>query len=61
MKQVVGGLVVETIARIRRERFIKGKTIEEIARDQRVSRTQGGPHSSTSGCASATKAGAMGI
>ena len=31
-------LVVETIARIRRERFIKGKTIKEIARDLRVSR-----------------------
>jgi hypothetical protein len=26
-------LVVETIARIRREHFIKGKTIKEIARD----------------------------
>src|SRR5437899_6337392 len=31
-------LVVETIARIRREHFIKGKTIKEIARDLRVSR-----------------------
>src|SRR5260370_28378026 len=31
-------LVVETIARIRRERFIKGKTIKEIARDLKVSR-----------------------
>jgi transposase len=31
-------LVVETIARIRRERLIKGKTIKEIARDLRVSR-----------------------
>ena len=31
-------LVVETIARIRRERFIKGKTIREIARDLKVSR-----------------------
>ena len=26
-------LIVETIARIRREHFIKGKTIKEIARD----------------------------
>src|SRR5215475_7211143 len=31
-------LTVETIGRIRRERFIKGKTIREIARDLRVSR-----------------------
>jgi transposase len=31
-------LVVETIARIRREHFVKGKTIKEIARDLRVSR-----------------------
>src|ERR1700760_2114185 len=31
-------LVVETIARIRREHFIKGKTIKEIARDLKVSR-----------------------
>jgi hypothetical protein len=28
-----GMLVVETIARIRREHFVKGKTIKEIARD----------------------------
>src|SRR5215467_9911673 len=31
-------LVVETIARIRREHFIKGKSIKEIARDLKVSR-----------------------
>ena len=31
-------LTVETIARIRREYFLKGKTIREIARDLRVSR-----------------------
>jgi predicted transcriptional regulator len=31
-------LVVETIARIRREHFIKRKTIKEIARDLKVSR-----------------------
>ena len=31
-------LVVETIARIRREHFIKGKTIKEITRDLGVSR-----------------------
>jgi transposase len=31
-------LVVETIARIRREDFITGKTIKEIARDLKVSR-----------------------
>ena len=34
-------LVVETIARIRREHFIKGKTIKEIARDLKVSRNRG--------------------
>src|SRR6202049_2086403 len=32
-------LIVETIARIRREHFLKGKTIKEIARDLKVSRT----------------------
>src|ERR687887_385926 len=31
-------LTVETIGRIRREHFIKGKTIREIARDLKVSR-----------------------
>src|SRR5213596_3013022 len=31
-------LIVETIARIRREHFLKGKTIREIARDLKVSR-----------------------
>jgi predicted transcriptional regulator len=31
-------LIVETIARIRREHFIKGKTIKEIVRDLKVSR-----------------------
>jgi transposase len=31
-------LIVETIARIRCEHFIKGKTIKEIARDLKVSR-----------------------
>src|SRR6187455_2603348 len=31
-------LTVETIGRIRREHFLKGKTIKEIARDLRVSR-----------------------
>src|ERR1700754_3429496 len=31
-------LVVETVARIRREHFLKGKTIKEIARDLKVSR-----------------------
>jgi orotate phosphoribosyltransferase-like protein len=31
-------LVVETIARIRREHFVKGKTIREIARDLKVPR-----------------------
>jgi predicted transcriptional regulator len=31
-------LIVETVARIRREHFVKGKTIREIARDLRVSR-----------------------
>ena len=39
MKQVVGNADrVETIARIRREHFIKGKTMKEIARDLKVSR-----------------------
>src|SRR5471030_1932126 len=33
-----GMLTVETIGRIRREHFLKGKTIKEIARDLRVSR-----------------------
>lgn len=31
-------LVVETIARIRREYFVKGKPIKEIVRDLKVSR-----------------------
>jgi hypothetical protein len=31
-------LVVETIARIRREFFVQGKTIKEIVRDLKVSR-----------------------
>src|SRR5438045_9644205 len=31
-------LTVETIGRIRREHFLKGKTIRQIARDLRVSR-----------------------
>ena len=31
-------LTVETIGQIRRERFLKGKTIKEIARDLKVSR-----------------------
>ncbi|QXX76657.1 hypothetical protein MHY1_p00179 (plasmid) [Methylovirgula sp. HY1] len=31
-------LIVETISRIRREHFIKGKTIKEIARDLKISR-----------------------
>jgi hypothetical protein len=31
-------LAVETIGRIRREHFLKGKTIKEIARDLKVSR-----------------------
>src|SRR3981189_2096971 len=35
-------LIVETIARIRREHFIKGKTIKEIARGSSVARDPGG-------------------
>lgn len=31
-------LIVETIGRIRREHFIKGKTIKEIVRDLGISR-----------------------
>jgi hypothetical protein len=31
-------LIVETIGRIRREHFIKGKSIKEIARDLKISR-----------------------
>ena len=34
-------LTVETIGRIRREHFLKGKTIKEIARDLKVSRNTG--------------------
>jgi DNA-binding transcriptional regulator LsrR (DeoR family) len=37
-KRGSGILVVETVARIRREHFAKGKTIREIARDLGVSR-----------------------
>src|SRR5205807_2751016 len=33
-------LTVETIGRIRREHFLKGKTIKEIARDLKVSRNK---------------------
>jgi len=33
-----GMLTVDTISRIRREHFLKGKTIKEIARDLRVAR-----------------------
>src|ERR1700761_2778579 len=33
-----GMLVVETIGRIRREHFVKGKSIKEIARDLKISR-----------------------
>ena len=31
-------LIVETIGRIRREHFVKGKSIKEIARDLKISR-----------------------
>ena len=31
-------LTVETVSRIRREHFVKGKTIKEISRDLKVSR-----------------------
>ena len=31
-------LIVETIGRIRREHFVQGKTIREIARDLKLSR-----------------------
>ncbi len=31
-------LIVETIGRIRRERFVQGKAIKEIARDLKLSR-----------------------
>jgi transcriptional regulator with XRE-family HTH domain len=31
-------VIVETIGRVRREHFVKGKTIKEIARDLRISR-----------------------
>ena len=34
-------LIVETIARIRREHFVQGKTIKEIARDLRLSTEYG--------------------
>jgi DNA-binding NarL/FixJ family response regulator len=62
-------LVVETIARIRREHFIKGKTIKEIARDLKVSRNtvrkvlrSGGDLLRVRAIGAATaKAGAMGV
>jgi hypothetical protein len=31
-------LIVETVGRVRREHFVKGKSIKEIARDLRISR-----------------------
>jgi AraC-like DNA-binding protein len=31
-------LIVETVGRIRREHFVKGKSIKEVARDLRISR-----------------------
>jgi len=31
-------VIVETIARVRREHFVRGKTIKEIARDLKISR-----------------------
>jgi hypothetical protein len=34
-----GGLVVEAMARIRREFFVTGRSIKEIARDRKVSRS----------------------
>jgi transposase len=37
-KRAVGMLVVETIGQIRREHFVKGESIKEIARDLRLSR-----------------------
>ena len=61
-------LVVETIARIRREHFIKGKTIKEIARPEGVA--EHGSEGAEVGRdllrvravgAAAAKAGAMGI
>jgi hypothetical protein len=36
-----GMLIVETIARIRREHFVQGKTIKEFARDLRLSTEYG--------------------
>jgi hypothetical protein len=33
-------LVVETVARVRREHFVEGKTIKKIAENLRVSRTR---------------------
>jgi DNA-binding NarL/FixJ family response regulator len=38
LNQAAEMLTVETIGRIRREHFLKGKTIKEIARDLNVSR-----------------------
>jgi hypothetical protein len=31
-------LIVETVGRVRRDHFVKGKSIKEIARDLRISR-----------------------
>src|SRR6516165_508005 len=61
-------LVVETIARIRREHFIKGKTIKEIARDLKVSqntvrkvlRSGGDLLRVRACCAAAAEAGTLG-
>jgi transposase len=38
LERAVGMLIVETIGRIRREHFVQGKTIRQIARDLRLSR-----------------------
>lgn len=42
-------LIVETIARIRNEHFIKGKTIKEIARDLKVSGIRSGNYGRRNG------------
>ena len=44
-ERVAEMLIVETIGRIRRERFVKGKAIREIARDLGMSRNTVRRHS----------------
>jgi hypothetical protein len=42
-------VIVETIGRVRREHFVKGKTIKEIARGLKISRNNGSQDPSLGG------------